>query len=132
MKKSKLIIWMVLLAALAGGVYYFTLRQPGEIILTGMVTTDEVIVSSEIQGRLQQLLVREGDVVTNRQLLGVIQPQTQQADVAFYASGQQQSRADLAQAKADLVQLAADVTQAQANVAQTQADAENARLNFER
>ena len=76
-----------------------------------MVTTDEVIVSSEIQGRLQQLLVKEGDTVTNGELLAQIQPEQWQADMAFYASSEQQSSADLAQA---------------------QADSENARLNFER
>lgn len=132
MKKSKFPILILLLAAMVGGIYYFATRQPGEIVLTGIVTTDEVIVSSQIQGRLQQLLVREGDTVTNDELLALIQPQSQQADMAFYASGEQQSAADLASAQADLVQLQADYSQAQANVIQAQADSENARLNFER
>jgi RND family efflux transporter MFP subunit len=60
---------------------------------------------------LQNLFVKEGDAVTNGELLAEIQPQTQQADVSFYTSGEQQAAADLAQA---------------------QADSENARLNFER
>jgi HlyD family secretion protein len=132
MKKSKFPILILLLAAIGGGIYYFATRQPGEIILTGIVTTDEVIVSSQIQGRLQQLLVREGDTVTNDELLALIQPQSQQADMAFYASGEQQSAADLTSAQADLIQLQADYSQAEANVIQAQADSENARLNFER
>jgi RND family efflux transporter MFP subunit len=111
MKKRKIPILILILAVVAGGTYYATTRQPGGIILTGIVTTDEVIVSSEIQGRLQQLLVKEGDAVTNGELLGVIQPQEQLANAAFYASSEQQSTADLAQAQADL---------------------ENARLNLER
>jgi HlyD family secretion protein len=111
MKKSKIFIAVLILAAVAGGVYFTTTRQPGEIILTGIVTTDEVIVSSEIQGRLQKLFVKEGDDVTNGELLALIQPQTQRADVQFYASSEQQAAANLAQAQADL---------------------ENARLNFER
>jgi RND family efflux transporter MFP subunit len=111
MKKSKILVVVLILAAAAVGIYFATTRRPREIILTGIVTTDEVIVSSEIQGRLQQLFVKEGDVVTNGGLLALIQPETQQADVAFYASSEQQSSADLAQAQADL---------------------ENARLNFER
>jgi RND family efflux transporter MFP subunit len=111
MKKSKILVVVLILAAVAAGIYFATMRRPDEIILTGIVTTDEVIVSSEIQGRLQQLFVKEGDVVTNGGLLALIQPETQQADVAFYTSGEQQSSADLAQAQADL---------------------ENARLNFER
>ena len=66
------------------------------------MTTDEVIVGPEIQGRLQQLFVKEGDVVTNGELLGVIQPQEQQADVAFYEKSEQQYAAQVAQAEADL------------------------------
>ncbi|HEY3932711.1 MAG TPA: efflux RND transporter periplasmic adaptor subunit [Verrucomicrobiae bacterium] len=111
MKKRKFFIAVLIVAIIAGGIYFATVRQPGEIILTGIVTTDEVIVSSEIQGRLQQLLVKEGDAVTNGELLAQIQPEQWQADMAFYVSSEQQSSADLAQAQADL---------------------ENARLNFER
>jgi HlyD family secretion protein len=112
MKTSRRILIIILvLAAVAGGIYYAMTRTPAAIVLTGIVTTDEVIVSPEIQGRLQQLLVKEGDTVTNGELLALIQPETQQADVSFYTSSEQQAAADLAQA---------------------QADSENARLNFER
>ena len=110
-KSSKIILFLLVLAAVAGGVAYTLTRPPGAIVLTGIVTTDEVIVSPQIQGRLQQLLVKEGDAVTNGELLAVIQPQEQQANMAFFTSSQQQTTADLAQAQADL---------------------ENARLNFER
>jgi RND family efflux transporter MFP subunit len=41
-------------------------------------------------------------MVTNGELLGVIQPQEQQADVAFYANSEQQYSAQVTQAKADL------------------------------
>jgi RND family efflux transporter MFP subunit len=109
--KSKTPIFLLILALAAGGLYYQLTRQPNEIVLTGIVTTDEVIVSPEIQGRLQELLVREGDAVTNGELLAVIQPQEQRANLDFYASSQQQSVAQLAQAKAD---------------------SENAQLNFKR
>jgi RND family efflux transporter MFP subunit len=102
---------LLILIAIGVGLYYYNSIPPNAIVLTGIVTTDEVIVSAEIQGRLQQLLVQQGDVVTNGQLLAQIQPEQYQADMAFYDSSIQQASADLAQAKAD---------------------AENARLNFER
>jgi len=108
--KGKLPILIVLIA-IGVGIYYFNTRPPNAIVLTGIVTTDEVIVSAEIQGRLQQLLVQQGDVVTNGELLAQIQPEQYQADMSFYDSSIQQATADRAQA---------------------QADAENARLNFER
>jgi len=111
MKTRRRIILVILVLTAAGGIYDAMTRTPAEIILTGIVTTDEVIVSPQIQGRLQQLFVKEGDTVTNSELLAQIQPETQKADMAFYASSEQQADADLAQAQADL---------------------ENARLNFER
>ena len=108
---QKIVLILLVLVAAATGIYYALTRPPREIILTGIVTTDEVIVGPEIQGRLQRLFVQEGDPVTNGELLALIQPETEQANMAFYASSEQQSAADLAQAQADL---------------------ENARLNFER
>ncbi len=111
MKKLKILIVIVILAVVAGGIYCAVTRPSKAIVLTGIVTTDEVIVGPEIQGRLQQLFVKEGDVVTNGELLGVIQPQEQQADVAFYERSEQQYAAQVNQAKADL---------------------ENARLTYER
>lgn len=100
--KQKLPILIVVLAVLGAVLYYATAHHPHDIVLTGIVTTDEVIVSAEIQGRLQHLFVQEGDVVTNGELLAVIQPQEWQADLAFYASSEKQAVATLAQAKADL------------------------------
>jgi HlyD family secretion protein len=131
MKLKKTII-ILLLIAVAAGIYFVLQRPPEQITLTGVVTTDEVIVCSQVQGRLQQLSVAQGDVVTNGELLAVIQPGTQKADVAFYASGEQQSSASLAQAQADFMQAQADFIQSQADSTQVQADLENARLNFER
>lgn len=122
---------------------YAVLRPASAVILTGVVTTDEVIVSSEIQGRLQRLLVNQGESVTNGQLLGVIQPQEWRADLAFYASSAAQSTAQVARADADLrfteAQATNQIRQAEANLAATEAqvvqaraDLENAKLNFQR
>jgi RND family efflux transporter MFP subunit len=111
MKKLKPILFLLVLAAVAAGIYYEATRQPDQIVLTGVVTTDEVTVSAQIEGQLKALLVREGDTVTNGQLLAEIAPQQWAADIAYFNSTAQQTSADLAQAKAD---------------------AENARLNFER
>jgi HlyD family secretion protein len=141
--KRKALILIILAAALAAGLLYLLAGRSRDIVLTGMVTTDEVIVGPEIQGRLQQLLVKEGDVVTNGQLLAVIQPQEWKADEAFYASGVQQSTAQTTQAESDLrfqqAQTSNQIWQAQSTLAateaqmrQAQADLENARLTFER
>jgi HlyD family secretion protein len=125
-------------------VLYLAFRpHPHQITLTGIVTTDDVVVSSEIQGRLEQLLVERGDTVKSNQLIAVLQPQEWKADMAFYANTEQQSAAQVMVAEADLKfqeaqtsnqirQAEATLASTQAQVTQAQADSENARLNFER
>ena len=141
--KRRIPLIFALLAVAGVVVYVISARQPGSIVLTGIVTTDEVIVSSEIQGRLQQLLVAQGDSVTNGQLLAVIQPQEWKADVAFYANTEQQWAAQVTQAEADLRfqesqtsnqiwQAKATLASAEAQVKQAEADREIARLNYQR
>jgi HlyD family secretion protein len=136
--------WIAAVAAVAaGGLYYTLAKAPRDLVLTGIVTTDEVIVSSEVQGRLQELLAKEGDAVTRGQLLARIQPQEWKAEMAYYADSEQQSAAQVTEAEANLrfeeMQTANQIRQAEANLAaaraqvtQAQADAENARLTFAR
>ena len=142
-RKKPVVILALALSVLAAIVYYILVARARPIILTGIVATDEVIVSSEIQGRLQTLLVNQGDTVTNGELLGLIQPQEWQADLAYYANAERQSKTQVTQAEADLQyqesQTSNQVYQAEANLAateaqvtQAEADLENARLNFER
>jgi RND family efflux transporter MFP subunit len=102
MKKPKAFILVLIIAAIAGGVFYATRPPSGQIVLTGIVTTDEVTVSPQVRGLLQQLLVKQGDNVKSGQLLAVIQPEEQLADVAYYEGNHQQSAAQVAQAQADL------------------------------
>ena len=109
--KGKTVAILILTVLIAAALYFILSRPPHQIVLTGVVTTDEVIVSPEIEGRIDQLYVNEGDTVTNGQLIARIEPELWHADAEFYASSQQVSAYDLAQAEADL---------------------ENARLNFER
>jgi multidrug resistance efflux pump len=141
--KRRIPILILALAVVAALVYWACLRRSTAISLTGIVTTDEVIVSAEISGRLQQLLVKEGDAVTNGQLLAVIQPQEWKADAAYYAGAKSQSSALVAQAEADLkfqeaqttnqiLQAEATLEATRAQVIQAEADSENADLVFKR
>jgi HlyD family secretion protein len=130
-------------AVLAAVLYYTVTSRVHDIVLTGIVTTDDVIVGSEVQGRVQQLLVKQGDEVKQGELLAVIQPEEWKANMAYYADSEQQSAAQVTRAEADLRyqeaqtrdgtdQAAAHLEAAKADLTQGQADLENARLNFER
>jgi HlyD family secretion protein len=105
-------------------------------VLTGIVTTDDVIVSSEIQGRLQQLSVKQGDAVKSGQLLGLIAPEEWKADMAYYENGELGAAADLkyeqAATDSQIKQAEANLASAEAQAAQAEADLENAQLNFKR
>jgi HlyD family secretion protein len=141
--KRRVILILLIAAAVAAGVCFILMSRKAEIVLTGIVTTDEVVVSSEIEGRLQQLLVRQGDVVTNGELIAVIQPAERKAELGFYTHAAQQSLAQVSEAQADLgfqeaqtsnlvLQSEANLSAAKAQIAQAAADAENAELNFKR
>jgi len=141
---NRRLLLLLAAAAIVGGVLYYALAaRVHDLVLTGIVTTDDVIVSSEVQGRLQELLAKEGDAVKAGQLLGRIQPQEWKADVAFYSDSEQQSAAQVTEAEANLRfqeaqtgnqidQAEASLAAAQAEVARALADEENARLIFER
>lgn len=141
MKRRALLVLSLLLVAAA--LYYTVLLPTPQLVLTGIVTTDEVTVSAQIQGRLQQLLVAQGDSVKTNQLLAVLAPQEWRAGAGYYASTERQTAAQVEQAEAEWkyqdAQASNQLRQAEANLAatdaqvkQAQADSEIARLNFER
>lgn len=111
MKRKPFIFILAAVAIVAGLGTYSSLRKPGEIVLTGIVTTDAVIVSPQIPGRIEQLYVNVGDTVTNGQLLASLDAEALKADVDYFASSEQSASSQLSQAQSDL---------------------ENVRLTFER
>lgn len=133
----------VLAVLVLAGTWWYTHRAPAALVLTGIVTTHDVVVSPQIGGRLDRLLVREGDTVAQDQLLAVLAPDELRADQAFYAfaaegAGSQvqeseaalrfeerQTRDQIAQAEATL---AATISQRAAAVAQV----DNARIGLDR
>jgi multidrug resistance efflux pump len=141
--RRKLAILILVLAGISGGLYCAWMHRARAMVLTGLVSTDAVIVSSEIAGRLQELLVKEGDTVKAGQLIARIQAQEWKAEMAFFADTEQQSASQVTQAEADVRfqqdqtsnqvrQAQANLEAAQAQVAQGEADLENASLNFKR
>jgi HlyD family secretion protein len=142
--KRKLLIPALILLALAGGVAYYTATsKPRSMVITGIVTTNDVVVSAQIQGQLAQLLVKEGDTVKAGQLVAVILPDELRADRTFYAHTEQGTAAQVQQAEAALQyqekQTRDQIRQAEAALAATQAqqteaeaDLELDRVNLER
>ncbi len=106
---------------------YFVTSRPRELVLTGVITTNDVIVSPQVAGQLSQLLVAEGDSVTQNQLLAVLSPAELQADQTYYAHSAQALESQVRQSEADLryqeTQAIEQLRQAQATLAAAVAQA---------
>ncbi|HEX4632345.1 MAG TPA: efflux RND transporter periplasmic adaptor subunit [Gemmatimonadales bacterium] len=110
------------LALVLIAVAYVLLRgSPKELTLTGIVTTNDVVVSPQVAGQVTKLLVSEGDSVSQNQLLAVLSPAELQADQRYYA---QSATALAAQAGAG----AADLAVAEAQDSSAAADLANTKL----
>ncbi len=116
---------------------------PTTITLTGIVTTNDVLVSSQVAGQIDTLLVTEGDSVTRGQLLAVVAPGELRAENEFYTHSAQSSTAQVRQAEATLRwqnrQTIDRIAQAEATAAAVasqqraaEADLDMARLTFQR
>jgi len=142
--KRKIILPILIVLALCGGVvYYKAVTAPRPLILTGIVTTNDVVASSQIQGQLAQVLTKEGDTVKAGQLIAVIEPQELRADESFYLHTERGTASQVEEAEAALQfqeeqtrdqikQAEAGLAAAQAQEDEAKADLELDRLNYER
>jgi multidrug resistance efflux pump len=122
-------------------VYYLAgVDRSGNLVLIGTVDANQVIVSSQIQGRIQKLLVDEGTQVRQGDLIAVLDPQEleaeKQAAAATLASLHSQisvsrynervtrgsTTSDVANAQARLQAARSSLAEAQANLVQTELD----------
>ena len=135
---------LLLLALVAGaGYYWYTRRDPGDIVLTGIVTTHEVVVSPQIAGRIDKLLVDEGDTVHADQLVAVLAPDELREEQAFYSHTAAGAGSQVAESEAALRlqerQMGDQIAQAEATLAAAEsqraaaeAELENARVSLDR
>ncbi|HVA00754.1 MAG TPA: efflux RND transporter periplasmic adaptor subunit [Terriglobia bacterium] len=140
----KLFLIILSLVVVASVVVYFLTRPSARgMVLTGIVDTDDVIVSSQVSGRLSKLLVQEGESVSAGQLLAVIQPEELRATQQYYLHSEQSSAEQVQEAQAALkfqeLQTRDQIHQAEAIQAtaeaqekQAAANLEQARLNYNR
>jgi HlyD family secretion protein len=143
-KRSRrgLVVLAIIVAAGWGGYRYA--NQPAKSVrLTGMVTTDDVLVSPLVTARLEKLLVKEGDSVKSGDLLAVLAPGELAAESEFFARSVQGFSGQIEEGQATLrfeeLQTGQQIRQAQATLAaveaqqaEAKANLDNARSNLER
>lgn len=142
MKRLPRLLALLVVAGLAAW-YWYSQRPPTDLVLTGIVTTQEVIVSPLIAGRIQQLLVSEGDAVEKGAVVALLAPDELREERAFYSFTAEGVESQVRQGEAALRleerQIGDQIAQAEANLAATesqqtaaQAELEQARISSER
>src|SRR6476620_11194766 len=141
--KKRVVTLLAVLAIAAIGWAAYVHSQPSVLVLTGIVTTNDVIVSPQIGGQIAELNVKEGDTVRKDQPLAVIRPDELRADTTYYgstaaglASQVRESEAALRyqerQTTDQIRQAEAALRSFEAQVKAAEADVEAARLTFTR
>ena len=143
MKRLRPLLILAILAAAGYGAYRYANRPPTSLVLTGIVTTNDVIISPQIAGQLSQLLVKEGDNVKRDQLVALLRPDELKAETAYYAQNVEGLSSQVKESEAALRfqqrQMADQISQAESTLASTEAqakaavaDLEQARVTFTR
>ena len=143
MSRKNAVTFVVLVLAAGAGPYAYRRMPPPALVLTGIVTTNDVIVSPQIAGQIGQLLVAEGDPVTQDQLVAVIVPDELKADTAYFAQNVEGMSSQIRESEAALRlqerQTVDQIRQAESTLASIEAqvesavaDVDQARLTYSR
>jgi len=128
---------LVVVALAAGGVlaYRAYTAPPKTLTLTGLVTTDDVIVSPLVTARVEKLLVKEGDSVKSGELLAVLAPAELAAENDFFQHSAQGFSGQIEQTQASLryeeLQTGQQIRQAEASLAAIEAQRAEANANLQ-
>ena len=102
MTTKRAVIVAAIVAGVGATVYYLGSLRTSSLVLTGIVTTNDVIVSPLVGGRIDRLLVADGDTVVPGQLLAVIAPDELRADTSYYAHSAKGISSQVVEAEAAL------------------------------
>lgn len=118
-----LLILVIVLAAGAGGAwswYWWQSQQDkvpeGLVSGNGRIESDQVDIAAKSAGRIREVLVQEGDLVTAGQVLARIDTTELQAQRAKYAADVASEEASMLEAKATVTQRQAELLLKKANL----------------
>lgn len=138
--RNRIFIVLGIIFLISLGYYFASTPSNKDLVLIGTVDSNQVIVSPQIQGRLQQLLVDEGTPVKAGDLIAVIDPAELKAQEAAAAatiaslrskvaemryteqSTKGSTTSDVANMQAKLQSMKSQLMQAQATLQRTESD----------
>jgi HlyD family secretion protein len=78
--RNKFFIFLGIIAVISLGYYWFSTDHTSDLVLIGTVDANQVIVSPQVQGRIQKLLVDEGTQVKQGDLIAILDPSELEAE----------------------------------------------------
>ena len=138
--RNRFFMLLGIIFLIAATYYYFSTDHSKDLVLIGTVDANQVIVSAQVEGRIQKLLVDEGTPVKAGDLIAVLDPSELQAQAAAatatITSLQQKveemqhterstsgsTTSDVANAEAKVSSAQAQLLQAQASLERTESD----------
>ena len=142
--RNRFFILLSIIFVIAATYYFFSADHSKDLVLIGTVDSNQVIVSAQVEGRIQKLLVDEGTPVKAGDLIAMLDPselQTQEAAAAATISSLQNrvsemqhteqstsgsTSSDVANAQAKLSSAKAQLLQAKATLDRTESDSRRA------
>lgn len=136
----KKVIFILIAVVVAGGAYYgyktykeASLRDTDAFVSgNGRLEATEVSIASKLAGRIEKLMVDEGDFVELNQHLALMQTNTLEAELAQAKAQRSQAVATEASSRAAIDVRIGEREVARANVMQKESSLDGARKRFER
>ena len=123
--RNRFFVLLGIIFLIAAGYYYFSTDHSRDLVLIGTVDANQVIVSAQVEGRIQRLLVDEGTPVKAGDLIAVLDPselQAQQAAATATIASLQHKVSEMQHTEASTTgSTASDVANAEAKVSSAQA-----------
>jgi len=138
--RNKFVVLLGIIFVIAATYYFFSTDHSNDLVLIGTVDANQVIVSAQVEGRIQKLLVDEGTPVKAGDLIAELDPSELQAQEAAATatitslqhkvaemqhteqSTSGSTSGDVANAQAKLSSVKAQLLQAKATLERTQSD----------
>ncbi len=115
-KARRLLPILFLAVIVAAVVWNVRSSDDQDLVLTGIVTTDDVLVSPQVAGRIDSLSVDVGDAVERGQLVAVIEPGELAADKSYFTHSAEALGAQVAASEADVAAAEAQEAEARAGL----------------
>lgn len=134
--RNRFFILLGIIFVIAATYYFFSTDHSRDLVLIGTIDSNQVIVSAQVEGRIQKLLVDEGTPVKSGDLIAVLDPselQAQQAAAAANIASLQHKVAEMQHTERSTSgSTSSDVANAQAKLSSAKAQLEQAKASLAR